>query len=320
VRSAGTFHEFWRARWQPEFAIAIVDAARWGGTIEEASAMVATDRAAKASHVEGVAAMLESALLASLPLAVERILVVLEQRAAVSRDVVQLMDALIPLARSRRYGSVRQTDGTVLDRILHGSILRICIGLSPSCASLDDDAAAAMIARLAAVDHAVALLERSEDVTAWRHQLGNLAEHAGLHALVAGRVARLLHDAGAATAEDSSRRLHLALSRASEPLAAAQWIEGFAGSSGALLTHDPVMWNLINAWLAGLAPDHFIETLPLLRRTFATFPPTERRQIGEHARRGATVGTTGTSEDTVIERAMRVLPVLKVIFATQAAT
>lgn len=319
VRSAGTFHEFWRLQWKPEFAIAIVDAARWGGTIEEASTMVAVDRAAKSEHVEAIAALLEAALLGDLPLAVERILVVLGQRAAVSRDVVQLMDALVPLARSRRYGSVRQTDGAVLDEILHGCIERIAIGLPSACASLDDEAAAGMIAKLGAVDNAVVVLDAEENLATWRAALVSLAGQEGLHALVAGRVARLLHDAGAAAADETATRLSLALSAANDPLAAAHWIEGFASGSGVLLTHDDAMWGLVDGWLAGLAPDHFVSALPLLRRTFATFAHAERRQIGERARRGMPGSVAAAAEGIVAERAMHVLPVLKAILAPRGA-
>ena len=319
VRSAGTFHEFWRVRWQPEFAVAIVDAARWGGTIVEAATLIAADRAANADNVDAVAKMLEAALLADLPLAVERVLAVLEARTAVSRDVVQLMDALVPLARSRRYGSVRQTDGAMLDRILQGSIARVCIGLPSACASLDDEAAAAMAARLAAVDNALVMLNIDTELAEWRKHLGQLVEQSGLHALAAGRVARLLHDAGAATAEDTARRLHLALSMANDPLAAAHWIEGFASGSGAVLTHDAIMWNLIDRWLAGLTVEHFVETLPLLRRTFATFPQAERRQIGQHARRGDTAVAAAAITGIATERARKVLPVLQTIYGKEAA-
>ena len=39
--------------------------------------------------------------------------------------------------------------------------------------------------------------------------------------------------------------------------------------------------------MIGLSADHFIQALPLVRRTFSTFPWPTRRQIGERVQRDA---------------------------------
>ncbi len=317
-RASGTFHEHWRLQWKPEFAIMIIDAARWGTTIADAATASAADQAAHTDHVDALADLLGQVLLARLPLGVDLVLKCIEQRAAVARDVAQLIAALPPLVRTRRYGSVRQTDGEVLDSILDGLVTRVCIGLHSACASLDDEAAAKMCKALSDVDAAIVLLEHAEQIEAWRAALAQLAEQNGLHAIVAGRVARLLHDAHIATAEDSGRRLHLALSQANDPLAAAHWIEGFLSGSGLILLHDDTLWSLIDAWISELSAEHFTETLPLLRRTFATFAPGERRQMGERARHGGTDHGPAVSLDFNAERATRVLPVLQLIFGVRA--
>jgi hypothetical protein len=317
-RVTGTFHEHWRVQWKPEFAIAIIDAARWGTTVADAATGIAADRAAHTDHVDALADLLGQVLLAGLPLAVDLVLKVIEQRAAVARDVAQLMAALPPLVRTRRYGSVRQTDGEVLDAILDGLVTRTCIGLHAACASLDDDAATQMCKALSEVDAAIVVLDHGDQIDAWRGALGQLAEQSGLHAVVGGRVARLLHDAHVATAEQTGRRLHLALSQASDPLAAAHWVEGFLSGSGLVLLHDEALWSLIDGWISQLNAEHFTETLPLLRRTFATFQPGERRQMGERARHGAADLAAGASTDFDHERAMRVLPVLQQIFGERA--
>jgi hypothetical protein len=51
--------------------------------------------------------------------------------------------------------------------------------------------------------------------------------------------------------------------------------------------HDPALWQILDDWLCELADDTFTTTLPLLRRTFATFTPPERRSMGERLRRRA---------------------------------
>jgi hypothetical protein len=316
-RSKGTFHELWRLQWKPEFAVSLIEASLWGGTVAEAAGNRAVALALEAQRIEAIAAVLNDALLAGLDTAVEKILGVLSQRAAVSRDVLQLLDAFPGLARARRYGSVRQTDGDVLDHVLQELGARICVGLGPACASLDDDAAALVRDKLILVDGAMGLRESEAETSAWQQALTALADQAGLHPLVAGRVARMLHDARVAEAEDTARRMGLALSSASGALPAAQWIEGFVAGSGTMLVHDDTLFALLDEWIGQLAADHFTETLPLLRRTFSTFQLGERRQIGERAKAGGAAAPAVRHEGFDAERAAKVMPVLRQIFATE---
>jgi hypothetical protein len=113
-----------------------------------------------------------------------------------------------------------------------------------------------------------------------------LADQRSLHGLLAGRCCRLLHDQSALEAAELVRRLRLALSPAAEPAQAAAWVEGLLRGSGLLLLHDGALWTVLDTWLADLPAEAFTQILPLLRRTFATFSPAERRQMGERAGRG----------------------------------
>ena len=66
----------------------------------------------------------------------------------------------------------------------------------------------------------------------------------------------------------------------------AAFVEGFLAGSGTVLVHDRALLGLVDRWVAELPTDAFSDALPLLRRTFATFEPSERRLIGELVRRG----------------------------------
>jgi hypothetical protein len=55
--------------------------------------------------------------------------------------------------------------------------------------------------------------------------------------------------------------------------------------------------------LGSLAPDAFIEAVPLLRRTFGAFEPAERRQLGLLVTTGATVTTASFGADVDDARA-----------------
>jgi uncharacterized protein DUF5682 len=109
-RTGGTFKEAWVLQWHPSFEVALVEASAAGTTIEAAAVATLTDAAARSSDPGDVAALVEEALLAELPAALTTLTAMLADRAAQQRDTVRLMAAVEPLARTRRYGNVRQVD------------------------------------------------------------------------------------------------------------------------------------------------------------------------------------------------------------------
>jgi hypothetical protein len=312
----GTFHEIWRLRWQPEFVVALIEAGVWGNTIHEAATAFARDAADRTNELPALTNLLDHSLLADLPGAVSHVMARLQAESAVASDVAHLMDALPPLAEVQRYGNVRGTDVAMVGEVVAGLVARVRIGLPGACASLNDEAAAAMFDRVVSVNAAIGLLQNEEHLAAWRGAMTRLADQSGLHGLVAGRCCRLLVDSGAFAADEAARRLSLALSTANEPAHAAAWIEGFLKSSGLLLLHDDSLWRTLDEWLTALPADSYTALAPLLRRTFSTFTSPERRQLGERARRGMTgasraaIGEQTRAEDFDETRAEAVLPLV----------
>jgi hypothetical protein len=319
-RVTGTFHELWRLQWRPELALGLIQAGIWGNTVEAAATAFARDAADRAPDLPSLTGLAERVLLAELPGAVGHLIARLHAAAALASDVAHLMDALPPLANVLRYGSVRGGDGAALERVVDGLVARTCIGLPAACAALDDDAAARMHERLVAVDRAVSVLEEAELTAAWREALARLADQRGLHGLVAGRACRLLLDAGALGADEVGRRLGLALSPAAEPAHAAAWVEGFLKGSGVVLLHDDRLWRVLDGWVAALPADAFTAVLPLLRRTFSTFPAPERRQIGQRAARAASTADPEHpgADDLDRARAAAVLPLVARMLGLEA--
>ena len=92
------------------------------------------------------------------------------------------------------------------------------------------------------------------------------------------------------------------------------WVDGFLRDSGAILVHDEALFGVLDSWFAGLPSDNFQEIIPLLRRTFSTFEPAERRNIGEKAKvGGSSAGGTRGSSDMNLDaaRGELVLPLLR---------
>jgi hypothetical protein len=296
VRSTGTFRESWSLRWRPELAVAVVAASLWGTTVEAAAAARVAARAGAASAtLADVTHAVESALLADLPSALPDLLAALDARAAADLDVLHLMDALPPLVRSLQYGDVRGTDTAALAHVADALAARIGAALPAAVGGLDDDAAAELRRRVDAVHEALALRASragGDDVRSrWLDVLAAVAGRADVHGLLAGRVTRLLLDAGRLEPADLGTRLAAALSVGVPPPAQGAWLEGLLGGGGLLLAHDPALLGLVDEWLTGLAAEDFPVVLPLLRRTFSTFEHGERRLLGEQVRRGHGAGS-----------------------------
>lgn len=291
--ATGTFREHWELAWQPELSVRLIEASRWGTTV----AAAATTRARELAHATAdathgattatedplarLSALAERCLLADLGEATGEVMRALGEHAAVDRDAAHLLSAIPPLARVLRYGDVRQTDTTAVETILDGLVVRACISLPLACASLDDAAARDMLERIIDAGGAVAMLDRAAWRDRWQQALAEVADMRGLHGLLAGRATRLLLDAGTLPDGEAARRLGLALSPAEDPSRAAAWVEGFLAGSGLLLLHDERLLRLLDRWLTGLPEEAFDTILPLLRRTFSTFDPPERRQLGQ---------------------------------------
>jgi hypothetical protein len=317
VKAAGTFHEYWRLQWQPEFTVGIIEASVWGNTVLDAAVQYVQDVADRTTQLPALTRLLDSVLLADVPDAAHHVMICVQNAAALTSDTGLLMDSLPSLVNVLRYGNVRQTDTGMVAHVVDGLVARICIGILPACASLDDDAAGQMFARIVHTNAAVRLLQNTVYTQQWYEALWTLAERPvaqsssslGLHGLVAGRAVRLLRDADALDHDAVSTRMKLALSLVVEPPQAAAWVEGFLRGSGAVLLHDDALWQLLDEWVMGLSDNTFKMLLPLLRRTFSTFQPPDRREMLQRAQHGA----RRSQEEEVtlnLERAERVLPLL----------
>jgi hypothetical protein len=154
----------------------------------------------------------------------------------------------------------------------------------------------------------------------WLDTLRQLAERRDLHGLLAGRLVRLLVDAGVLPRAEASRRFaaHLSVGVATADKAA--WAEGFLGGSGLLLVHDPELLAVLDGWVSSLREDDFQDVLPLLRRTFGEYAPSERQHLADQVRRlGSDAPRPAAVETVDPERAAGVLRTVASILAGRAS-
>jgi hypothetical protein len=147
----------------------------------------------------------------------------------------------------------------------------------------------------------------------WLATLEGLSDRSSVPPLIAGRLTRLMLDTSRVEAREVGLRLGRVLTPGTPTGDAAGYIEGFLAGGGLLLIHDEHLLALVDSWLSGIRDEDFVEVLPLLRRTFGTFAPPERRSIGSRA---AVLGPAGrvrvVAEDNDLDEELgaSVLPVV----------
>lgn len=312
----GSFHEKWQTQWQVEFIVALIEANVWGNTLETAATSFVCHTADTEQELPPLTELLDKTILAELPGAIDYLLSCVQKRAAVSADVRHLMDALPPLARVARYGNVRETRTEQIMPVIDGLFERVVVGLPGACASLDDDAAQAMLESINHVQESVSLLNREDQQREWQKVLRQLIDRDSIHGLVRGRCCRLLLEQKILDEEELQRLARLALSPVTPAPHAASWVEGVLHGSGLQLLHLDGLWVALDSWLSELSEDVFVTLLPLLRRAFTGFHAPERQKMGEkvkHLRTRPQVGAKpGMKTDIPLqrERADMVLPIL----------
>lgn len=293
VRSTGTFRETWALQWKPEFSVSVIEASLWGTTV----AAAATSRVVSKINepditLASLIGLLENSLLANLPAALSAVLESVKTVAALDHDVSHLMAALPTLTRTLRYGDVRGTDVSALVDVADSLLIRICTGLAVAVTGLDDPSAEEFREHLDKVHSAVMVRDDRDASARWLQAMAGVIDRDDVNGLLVGRLVRLLRDSGSITETAAAQRLSRALSVGSTPTAKAGWVDGFLGGGGLVLVHDRALLTLIDTWVRQLREQDFIDTLPLLRRTFGAFEAGERRAIGQAVRGGRRVETT----------------------------
>lgn len=330
--SRGTFRETWVLRWEPELSVKLIEASRYGSTVANAATACITEQCQTLESLPALAALVDQALLADLEAAVHAVSASLQSRAATTGDALQLIAAVPPLARVFRYGSVRQTDSALLAHVLDGLIARGAIGLPLACQGLNESAATELRDPLLAAHEAIGLHAQTKDsdeqLALWHKALVQIAQGELPHPLLRGLCTRLLLDGGQWPSDEAATQLSRQLSSGAPPLDAAHWLDGFLNRNAMVLLHDETVWGLVDAWLESLTDAHFMQVVPLVRRSFAAFSASERHDLGQRARRGRQSGLgtasadpgsmAGTGTDIDADRAALAIPLLRLILGIPA--
>lgn len=287
ARGKGTFKEAWSYRYQPESHITLTERAPYGNTLAAAADGYVSERLQQARSLAELTALLAQVLPADLPALVATLTRHIADLSATQDNLADSLAALPNLADTVRYGNVRELDPAPLLAVLDTLLARLAAGGVQGCLNIDYDSAQALFAPIRQADYQLGLLDNAALDAYWRRFLESVLAADRAHPLLSGNAARLLFDKQHLDAGRCAELLAQNLSAAHPSEHAAYWLEGYLYQSGTvLLLHDP-LWHILDDWLRALTPEHFTELLPLLRRTFGSFEPGERRQLGDKAREHA---------------------------------
>ena len=136
--------------------------------------------------------------------------------------------------------------------VLRGIVLRSAVGLPGAGVGADEETGAKLAELVDGVNGALALLRgRGAHARAGARRCAASPTATGCPGTLAGRATRLLHDAG--ETRPAPPRCPARSRRARTPERGASWIEGFIGTSGLVLVHDPDLLAILDGWIARVA-------------------------------------------------------------------
>lgn len=273
----GTFREIWRLRWEPEYSVALAEALVFGVTVEQAAAGSALAQAEATTSITSLTELIQATLLADLGDAANGCIDRLQRSAVYSSDMTDLMNAVPPLVRVLRYGTARKLPKDAIALLIRALAAEVNAGARTGSHHLDESTADQRWSAMAAYDEALGLWGDEALLEAWQRELGLMVDDDQVAPAIAGLSLRRLHGHSwglPAVAAAFSRHID-----GQPPATAGAFLESFLRGSAEVLLQDLPLLHLVDQWLSGLPEQDFLESLPLLRRSFSAFDPTTKRRL-----------------------------------------
>lgn len=273
--------ENWTLKWKPEMTIAVIEAGIWGNTIKDAVTNYSLYKLQNSQEITELTALLKACLKADASKIISPLLKKLQDLAAVSKDMMVLMDALPDFVEIARYTAtdVRKTDVESVNRLLLQIIPRICVSLPNLCTSLDADAANDIWGRIQKTHQAILTYNVPDLNEEWYEAIVKIAHQSQMDGKLAGGCNRMLLDAQKQTLENTQDALSQSLSLGYEPMFSVRWLDGFLMDNITILLYNPNIVGMINDWLKALGEESFREYVALMRKVFSRFSIPERQKI-----------------------------------------
>ena len=272
-------------RWVPELSVALAEALVHGVTIEQAAGNATREKAKASTSITALADLIRAALVADLSDAASDCIGQLQAAATHASDITDLMRAVAPLVRVLRYGTARKLPEEALRALILSMSIEVNAGVRTGSHGLDQETSIARVQAMLDYDEALSLFGDESLAGSWRTQLGRMVEDDQVAAPVAGLSLRRLHDLKAWQMDAVSAAFSRHMS-GQEPRKSGAFLEGFLSGGSEVILQDLPLLQLMDAWICELEEQHFIESLPLLRRSLSGFDGVSRRRLLERIKQG----------------------------------
>lgn len=275
--------EHWEVQWTPATEVALAQRVIYGERFAEVCERRLNEAITAASHAAGATTLLIDAVLTEATQATARALQSTERLSSLDEDVGSLSEAARTLAALKSYGSSRPAllqIASTIERLLVGTFDRALLRLP--VAVLGDAASSAPARAAMLVLNELALAQPLLDRGAWFQALTGIASDESLEASASGVAAALLYLARELPDGGLQRLLERRLGDVIRPARAADFLSGFFEVNALVLLKNREIVAALGQFLGALAPEHFRDALPALRRAFAVLGASERRFLLEH--------------------------------------
>lgn len=275
----GSFKEVWQLSWQPESSLYLNEMSLWGNSIELASQNYVEHQLRQSDDVAQVARWIEHILLSGLDQSLDVALTKLDELSTQHQDPSVILATLKPLITALRYGSVRQLSTVHLQQVVEHLAIRLMLSLPSYCLQLNAESTQQFAQQLQSLYELLGQLQQDELLQLWQETLQKLLQQEQMQGYLHGYCVRLAREQQVLDIPQTQAYLSRALSVGQTADYSAAWFEGFLTHQALLLIHEPSLWMIVHQWVVGLEESQFIELLPILARTAASFSPAEAQQL-----------------------------------------
>lgn len=278
-RSQGSFKEIWTLSWQPESSLYLNEMSIWGNSIYTATQYFLEDQVKNTQDIAQIAKLLEDVLLSGLDNSLSNTLQKLDELTSQNHNPHIILDTLKPLVSVLRYGSVRKIATEHLQQVIEHLSIRLMLSLPSYSLQLNAEMAQEFTPKLQLLHDLLQQLDQQELLDLWYQTLHKLLKQEQMQGYLHGYCVRLAKSLQLIEQAEVQQYLSRALSIGQTMEYSAAWFEGFLTGQALLLIHEQQLWQIVNSWIKQIPEQQFIDLLPILARTAASFEPAEAQQI-----------------------------------------
>lgn len=279
-QDSATWAEHWVIQWSPEVEIQVVESTLLGETVEVAAAYVLREKLQECRSIADASALIRVACECAMTAQMEEGRRVLQNLAALSRDVVGMAAAARELSTILSFGDIRKVDTAPLLPLLEELFRRGCLFLLDA-SGCNDEAAGAMLTAMNELNGISLEHDDTLDERLWLQELQQLSERDDRNPRLSGYACAILMERGAVSAGEVAAEVSRRLSPGSPADLGAGWFEGLSLRGHYGLLSRMSLWEQLNDYINALDDEEFKRALVFLRRAFSTFSPREKTMISE---------------------------------------